>query len=88
MKQFHTKPQETLEFKFTKPRETYSFKPFINLGLDSKWIVGLTSIEIYTCISNITEENNKFEHYTDLVVEFSFTESKDEVEEILDISNV
>ena len=25
MKQTHTKPQKTLEFKFTKSRETFSF---------------------------------------------------------------
>ena len=28
-KQTQTKPQKTLEFKMTKPRETFSFKPAI-----------------------------------------------------------
>ena len=46
-----------------------------------------TSLEVYNSIVNITEENNEFDLYTDLVDEFSFTELKDELEEILDSSN-
>ena len=46
IKQIQTKPQETLEFKLTKPIETFSFKASINLGLDSNWITGLTSLEV------------------------------------------
>ena len=42
-KQTHKKPQETLEFRLKHPREIFSFKPFNDLGLDSKWMVGLTS---------------------------------------------
>ena len=57
IKQTHTKPPESLEFKGTKPREFFSFKPPINLGLDSYWMVGLTSLEFYSSIFNITEEN-------------------------------
>ena len=34
--QTHTKPQETLDFKLTQPRETFSFRPSINVGVDSK----------------------------------------------------
>ena len=30
VKQTHTKPQETLYFKLTKPRETFSFEPSIS----------------------------------------------------------
>ena len=30
-KQLHTKPQETLEFKFTKLRETFQFNPPISM---------------------------------------------------------
>ena len=32
--QTHRKPEETLEFKFIKSRETFSFKPSINLCLE------------------------------------------------------
>ena len=62
IKQTHTKPQETIEFKLTQARETFSFKtPTSNEG---SWMIGLTSLEIYNSI-NITEQNNKFELYTD-----------------------
>ena len=51
-------------------------------------MVGLTTLEVYNSISNITQENNKFELYTDTFDEFSFAALKDELEEILDISNI
>ena len=59
--QTHTKPQETLEFKMVKPRETFHFKPPIQIKGD--WMIGLTDLEVYNSIFNITEENNKFELY-------------------------
>ena len=88
-KQTHTKPQETLELKLSQPRKTSSLKPSIILSLDSEWMIGLTSLEVYYSIFSITEENNKFELYTDIFDDeiFSFTELEGELEEILDISN-
>ena len=76
IKQTNRKPEETLEFKITKPRKTFHFNPSINLGLDSNWMVGLTSLKVYNSILNITEENNKFELYTDSFDEVSFEELK------------
>ena len=38
---------------------------------------GLTSLEVYISIFNITEENNKFELYTDTFDEFYFEQLKD-----------
>ena len=61
IEQTHTKPQETLEFKMVKPRETFLFKPPIQIKGD--WMIGLTDLEVYNSIFNITEENNKFELY-------------------------
>ena len=61
IEQTHTKPQETLEFKMTKPKETFHFKPPIQVKGD--WMIGLTDLEVYNSIFNITEENNKFELY-------------------------
>ena len=61
IEQTHTKPQETLEFKIIKPRETFHFKPPIQIKGD--WMIGLTDLEVYNSIFNITEENNKFELY-------------------------
>ena len=43
------------------------------------WMIGLTSLEVYNSFFNITEENNKFELYTDTFNEFSFSEQEDEV---------
>ena len=45
-KQTHTKPQETLKFKLTKPRDIFAFKPSAYLGLDSKWMIGLGGLEV------------------------------------------
>ena len=86
VEQTHRKPEETLEFKMTKPREIFHFKPPIHTKGD--WMLGLIDLEVYHSIYNITKENNKFELYTDTFDEFSFPELKDEVEEILNISNI
>ena len=85
VEQTHRKPEETLEFKMLKPRETFHFNPPIQTKGD--WMIGLVDLEVYNSIFNITNENNKFELYTDTFDEFSFEEIKDELEEILHISN-
>ena len=54
-KQTHTKPQETIEFKFTNSKETFSFKPSIILGLDSNLMMGLLCLSVFNSILNITE---------------------------------
>ena len=51
-------------------------------------MIGLLSLEVYNSIFIINPENNKFELYTDTFDEISFKELKDELEEILDISNI
>ena len=84
--QTHRKPEETLEFKMLKPRETFHFKPPIQTEGD--WMLGLIDLEVYNSIFNITKENNKFELYTDTFDEFSFPELKDELEEILNIPEI
>ena len=82
----HRKPQETLDFKMFKPRETFHFRPSIHTKED--WMLGLIDLEVYNSIFNITKENNRFELYTDTFDEFSFLELKDEFEEILKIPNI
>ena len=86
VEQTQRKPQETLEFKMIKPRETFHFKPPIEIKGD--WMIGLTDLEVYNSIFNITEENNKFEIYRDTTNKFGFLELKDELEEILNISHI
>ena len=86
IKQTHRKAEETLEFKMNRSKETFHFKPPISIEGD--WMIGLTDLEVYTSIFNITEENNKFEIYRDMFDKFGFLELKDEIEEILDISHI
>ena len=86
VKQTHRKAEETLEFKMTKPRETFHFTPPMEIKGD--WMVGLVDLEVYNSIFNITEENNKFELYRDTSAKFGFLELKDELEDILNISHI
>ena len=86
VEQTHRKPKETLEFKMLKSKEIIHFIPPIQTKGD--WMMGLIDLEVYNSIFNITKENNKIELYTDTFDEFSFPELKDDVEEILNISNI
>ena len=83
IEQTHRKPEVTLEFKITKPTETFHFKPSIQVK--ENWMLGLVNLEVYNSIFNITEENNKFEIYRDMPLKFKFLDLKDELEEILGI---
>ena len=84
--QTHRKAEETLEFKMIKPKQTFHFNPPIQIKGD--WMIGLTDLEVYNSIFNITEENNKFDIYRDSSNKFGFIELKDEVEEILNIPHI
>ena len=55
----HFKPQETLEFKMTKQKGSFSIE--VPLILNEKWIMGVTSLEVYNTVYNITNSNNKLE---------------------------
>ena len=66
---------ETLQIKPIKPRQMFRFNSPIEIKGDR--MIGLTSLEVYTSVSNRTEENNKFERYTDpFDKELSFTEKR------------
>ena len=69
-----------------KPRETFHFNPPIQIKED--WVLRLGSLEVYNSIFDITEEKNKLELYTDTFDKFSSKELKDEVEEILNFSEI
>ena len=53
----HSKPQETFEFKMNKQKESFSFD--IPLDLPAQWMMGVTNLEVYNTVYNITEKNNK-----------------------------
>ena len=89
IEQTHTKPQETLEFKMIKPRETFHFKPPIQIKGD--WMIGLTDLEVYNSMFNITEENNKFKLYKfpdEKSGGVTFEKVRDEIEKDLDIEDI
>ena len=52
----HSKPQENLEFKMNKQKQSFSFD--IPLELPEKWMMGVTSLEVYNSVYNITNKNN------------------------------
>ena len=76
-------PQETLEFKPTQSKDSFSLNTPISI--EGCWMLGLMVLQVYSSVFYIKKENNIFELFTDVVEQFSFTELKDELEEILDI---
>ena len=86
IEQTHRKPEETLEFKMNKSRQTFHLLQPIQIH--GNWMIGLTDLEVYNSIFNITEENNKFEIYRDTPTKFQFLDLKDELEEILGIPHI
>ena len=89
IEQTHSKPQETLEIKMIKPRETFHFKPPIQIKGD--WMIGLTDLEVYNSIFNITEENNKFELYKfpdEKAGGVTYEKVRDEIEKDLGIKDI
>ena len=60
IEQTKTKPQETLEFKMNKQRQTFSFNPAINLVEEDKWLLAVSSFECTNSVFNITDDNNSF----------------------------
>ena len=87
--QTHRKAAETLEFKMIKPRETFHFKPPIQVKGD--WMIGLVDLEVYNSIFNITKENNKFKLYKfpdEKSGGISYIKVRDEIERDLGISDI
>ena len=55
-----SKPQETLDFKINKQKETSSFSPPINLVEENKWFLAVTTFEATYSVFNVTSENISF----------------------------
>ena len=60
IEQTMTKPQETLEFKMNKQKQTFSFNPPINLVEEGKWLLVVTSFGAMNSFFDKTSENNTF----------------------------
>ena len=89
IEQTHRKAEETLEFKMVKPKETFHFK--LPIQIQGDWMIGLTDLEVYNSIYNITEENNKFKLYKfpdEKRGGISYTKVKDEIAKDLDIEDI
>ena len=87
--QTHRKAEETSEFKMSKPKETFHFKPPISIEGSS--MIGVTDLEVYNSFFNITEENNKFKLYKfphEKSGGITYEKVRDEIERDLDISNI
>ena len=81
IKQTHTKPQETLEIKKIKPRETFHF--ITPISIEGDWMMGIICSEVFNSIFNITEENNNFKVYKFLDEKsggVSYEKVRDEIE--------
>ena len=89
IKQTDRKAEETLEFKMIKSRETFLFKPPIQIQGD--WMIGLTDLEVYNSIFNITEENNKFQIYKfpdEKAGVITYEKVRDEIEKDLNTEDI
>ena len=73
----------------TKPKETFHFKPPIQIKGD--WMIGLTDLEVYNSIFDITEENNKFDLYKlpdEKTGGITYEKVRYEIEKDLDIEDI
>ena len=89
IEQTHRKAEEAMEFKMNKSREIFHFSPPIQIKGD--WMIGLTELEVYNSIFNITEENNKFELYKfpdEKAGGVTYEKVRDEIEKDLDIEDI
>ena len=89
IEQTHTNFQETLEFKMIKPRETFHFKPSIQI--QGHWMIGLSNLEVYNSTFNLTEKINKFKLYKfpdEKAGGVTYEKVRDEIERDLDIEDI
>ena len=89
IEQTHRKAEETLEFKTVKPRETFHFKQPISI--EGEWMIGLTDLEVYNSIFNITVENNKFKLHKfpdEKAGGVTYEKVRDEIEKDLGIKDI
>ena len=89
IEQTHRKAEETLEFKMVQSKQTFHFKPPI--PIEGSWMIGLTDLEVYNSMFNITEVNIKFGLYKlpdEKIGGISYTKVRYETEKDLDISDI
>ena len=60
IEQTKTRPQETLQFKQSRQKESFSSNPLINMVDEGKWLIAVKSFEATNFVFNLTDENNSF----------------------------
>ena len=60
-KQTQLKPKNFEIQKWETNRDIFFFIP---RNLEDDWLLGVPSLEVYTSVSNITEENNKYKGFS------------------------
>ena len=89
IQQTKTKPQETLEFKLNKKRQTFSFNPPVNLIEEDKWLLAVSSFACTNSVFNITDDNNSFSIIIPAHWETEFAEKTiDEVNRLLELRSL
>ena len=89
IEQTNGKAEETLDFKFTKSKEIFHFKPPIQI--ERSWMSGLTNLEVYIFIFNLTDKKNNIELYNFLDSKsggISYQKVKDEIGKEMEISGI
>ena len=89
IEQTYRKAEETLQYKNNKSRKTFLFDPLISI--EGSWMIGLTDLEVYNSLFNITEENNNFQLFKFLDEKaggVSYEKVRDEIERDLDIADI
>ena len=89
IEQTHRKAEETVEFKMNRSKQTFHFKPAIQVKGD--WMIGLVGLEVYNSVFNITEENNKLQLYKfpdEKAGGVTYEKVRDEIEKDLDNSDI
>ena len=88
IEQTHTRPEETLELNMIKSRETIHF--LTPISIEGSWMTGLTDLEVYNSVFNITEQNNKLQFFKipdEKAGGVSYEKNRDEIGRDLDISD-
>ena len=89
IEQTKTKPQETLEFKMNKQRQTFSFNPPINLVEEDKWLLAVSLFECTNSVFKVTNDNNSFSVIITAHWETEFAEKIiDEVNRLLELKSL
>ena len=89
IEQTHRRAEETLEFEMMKPRETFHFNPSVQIKGD--WMIGLTILEVYKSIFDITDKINKLEIYKcpdEKIACVLYGKVRDDIKRDLDISDI